>query len=495
MTNVIEYLELNASRLPQKTAVAMRDEKITFSELVKCSRRLANAIPKSECTSPVIVLANRKASVAILILAVIYSGNFYVPIDPGMPLEKIQAIIDDCTPSAILGDDESSCLIESLNFNGEFLTLNDAKESLCDIPDVGGDDPLYMVYTSGSTGIPKGVLKSHKSVISYIDTFFETFNFNENDIIGNQTPFFFDASAKDFYLMLKTGATLEIIPTELFAMPPMLIEYLNNKRISFISWVPTALSIVSQLRTFSYILPTSLKQIFFVGEAMPMKHLNNWRSSLPDLQYVNLYGFSEIAGVCCYYEVKRDFNNDDSLPIGKPLKNCRIHLVDCDTLVNKPNCIGEIFVESDSLALNYYNDDEKTKKSFIYKDFGEGLVRCYKSGDLAYYDDNMDLIFVSRFDYQIKHMGHRIELGEIETVVGAIPEIQRCCCLYDSLKSKIVLFCELSEKNSTLSSQQILSKLRPKLSSYMLPNRVVVLENIPINSNGKIDRQKLKSML
>lgn len=371
MATVIDYLELTASRFPQKTAVAMRDEKITFSDLVKYSRRLANAIHKSECISPVIVFADRKANVAILFLAVIYSGNFYVPVDPGMPVEKIQSIIDDCNPSAILGDEESYHLMESLNFNGEFITLNDSKETLCEIPSVGNDDPLYMVYTSGSTGVPKGVLKSHKSVISYIDTFFETFDFNEDDIIGNQTPFFFDASAKDFYLMLKTGATLEIIPTELFAMPPMLIEYLNDKKISFISWVPTALSIVSKLKTFSYILPTTLKQVFFVGEAMPMKHLNNWRSALPDLQYVNLYGFSEIAGVCCYYEIKREFNNDESLPIGKPLKNCKIHLVDGDTVVNEPDRTGEIFVESDSLAINYYNDDEKTKKALFIKILGK----------------------------------------------------------------------------------------------------------------------------
>lgn len=495
MNNVLEYLELTAKQFPQKTAVAMRDEKITFSELLKHSRRLASVIPKSENISPVIVFADRKADVAILFLAVIYSGNFYVPIDPDMPLEKIQSIIDDCNPSVILGDEESGRLINTLSFDGEFLTLNDAADCLCENPMTGNDDPLYMVYTSGSTGKPKGVLKSHKAVISYIEAFYETFNFKEENIIGNQTPFFFDASAKDFYLMLKTGATLEIIPTELFAMPPMLIEYLNDKKISFISWVPTALSIVSQLRTFNYILPKTLKQIFFVGEAMPMKHLNNWRSFLPDLQYVNLYGFSEIAGVCCYYEINREFNNDESLPIGRPLKNCKIYLVDNNAVVDEPNHIGEMFVESDSLALSYYNDIEKTADSFIYKDFGAGLVRCYKSGDLAYYDDNMDLIFVSRFDYQIKHMGHRIELGEIETVAGSLSEIQRCCCLYDSVKSKIILFCELSDNSSSCSGQQIQSLLRPKLSSFMLPNRVVILDKLPLNSNGKIDRQKLKNLI
>lgn len=492
MQNVLEYLDSAVQQFPNKVAIAMKEENYTFSQLKNLSRRLAAQIPCNIRKSPIIVFANRQANVAILFLATLYSGNFYVPVDPDMPYEKIQAIIDDARPRVILGDDETRNLLSMIDFEGLFLTMQSITDKLCEYPQTEKDAPLYMVYTSGSTGKPKGVLKSHGAVISYMEAYCDTFGFANDDIIGNQTPFFFDASAKDFYLMLKTGATIEIIPTELFSMPPMLVEYLNEKKITFISWVPTALSIVAQLRTFTYVLPTTLRKVFFVGEVMPMKHLNKWRQALPQLEYVNLYGSSEIAGISCYYVVQGQFEDSDVLPMGHPLSNCKIYLIDDDKIVTESNHIGEIFVVSDALALEYYHDIEKTSECFLQKDFGEGIVRCFKTGDLAQYDDDGNLVFASRVDYQIKHMGHRIELGEIEAVANSLPEIQRCCCLYDNKKSKIVLLCEITRECESITGQQIQSLLRPKLSSYMLPSRVIKMDELPLNANGKIDRQALK---
>jgi non-ribosomal peptide synthetase component F len=351
-----------------------------------------------------------------------------------------------------------------------------------------------MVYTSGSTGKPKGVLKSHKAVITYIESFCRTFDFSPNEVIGNQTPFFFDASAKDIYLMLKLGCRMEILPPQLFSLPPELIDYLNDKKVTFASWVPTVISLVAQLNPFSMVKPETLKKVFFVGEVMPMKHLNKWRKELPDIQYVNLYGSSEIAGICCYYEVKTQFEDSAVLPMGKPLDSCKIYLLDQVKVITEPNHIGELYLVSDALALEYYHDPEKTKQSFIYRDFGEGMVRCFKTGDLAQYDELGNLVFASRIDSQIKHMGHRIELGEIEAVANALPELNRCCCLYNAAKKKITLFCELAS-GVTMKGQEIRSILRNKLSDYMVPGKVVVMESLPLNQNGKIDRQKIKTLL
>ena len=494
MHNVLQYLEITAQAYPQKTAVACREESYTFEALIDTARRLAPVISDGRINQPVGVFCDRSVDPVVLFLAVLYSGSYYVPMDPDMPVEKLQAVIDDAGLAVILGNDATAPLLSRLDYHGRFFTLADAGEAPCAFPSAGGSDPLYMVYTSGSTGKPKGVLKSHSAFIDFIDAYRATFEIGPEEIIGNQTPLFFDAAAKDFYLMLAAGTTMEIIPTELFAMPPMLIEYLNDRKISFLSWVPTALSIVAQLRTFSYILPETLKQVFFVGEVMPMKHLNYWRRFLPELRCVNLYGSSEIAGVCSWYEVTGAYDDADTLPMGKPLRNCRLYLLDGDTIVTQPEQIGELYIVSDALALEYYHDPEKTAACFLTKDFGQGPVRCYKTGDLAKYDARGNLVFASRTDFQIKHMGHRIELGEIETVSGALEEIERCCCLYDQRKKRIVLFCQCSE-GSALTGREIQSLLRSRLSSYMLPSAVRVLDALPLNANGKIDRQKLKESL
>ena len=497
MRNILEYLERAAEKHPDKRAVAYGEEVYTYRELMSAARKVGTLLKAEGTTNQSVgVIARRDAATLVFFLGVLYSGNFYVPIDPELAPAKLEAIIEDAGFGVILERDREDSPVEKVAFAGKHLTLADAEGCTAEvsIPTAGGSDPAYMVYTSGSTGKPKGVLKSHGAVISYIEAYADTFDFSEDEIIGNQTPFFFDASAKDIYLLLKLGCTMEILPTSLFSLPPELMDYLNAKKVTFVSWVPTALSLVAQLNPFSLVKPETVKRVFFVGEVMPMKHLNTWRRDLPDIQYVNLYGSSEIAGICCYYEVQGEFRNDQTLPMGKALKNCKIYLLDKDEIVREPGRVGEMYLVSDALALEYYHDAEKTAASFQTRDFGEGPVRCFKTGDLAQYDEAGNLIFAARTDFQIKHMGHRIELGEIESVAGALPEIQRCCCLYNAPKRKITLFCQLSE-GVELTGAQIRVILREKLSSYMVPGKVHILESLPINQNGKIDRQKLKEML
>ena len=495
MQNVLDLLQEAVERYPQKAAIVDRDRIVTFAELDLQARKIGAAIRKHDLVNaPVGVIASRDADTLIFFFGVLFSGNFYVPVDPGMPAEKKRLVFADAGFHVVVGKRENQSLLDPLSFEGTYLTAEDVSDEVADIPAVGGNDPAYMVYTSGSTGVPKGVLKSHKALLSFVQAYAKTFNFTEDEIIGNQTPFYFDASAKDIYMMLQLGCTLDILPSSLFTLPPELIDYLNTHRVSFISWVPTALSLVSQLNPFSYIKPTTLKKVFFVGEVMPMKHLNKWRQALPDIQYVNLYGQSELAGICCYYEVTGTFLDTDTLPMGKPLCNCDMYLLNGDQIITAPGQIGELYICSDAIALEYFHDPEKTKTCFTHRDFGNGLVRCFKTGDLAQYDEHGNLVFASRTDLQIKHMGHRIELGEIETIAGALEQIHRCCCVYDSDKRKIILFCQLAQ-GVQMSSIDIKRALKDKLSDYMLPGKVTVMDQLPLNANGKIDRQKLKTMI
>ncbi len=488
MNSIWEVFLDTVAKYPNKIAISDQDSKYTYKELFKKVKSINSILVKYKTKNPIVVFAGRNIDTVAQILAVVGSGNFYVPLDPSQPKEKLELIINDAKPVAILGKEEDRKILEVLNCEVDFYTSSYKSVDEAEFNPLGGDEPLYMVYTSGSTGKPKGVLKSHTGMLSFLKAFSSTFPFEENTIIGNQTPLFFDASAKDLYLSIYNGVTLEIIPSEKFVLPVVLINYLNEKKINWICWVPSALCLISQLNAFIEVKPQYLKNIFFVGEVFPIKQLKKWIENMPNVKFVNLYGSSEIAGVCCYYEVKKSLENVDVLPMGKAMPNCNITLRSENEIIKDSGIIGEVFIESPALALGYYHDKEKTAAVF----FKENSKRVFKTGDLARYDDEGNLCFVSRKDFQIKHMGRRIELGEIEAACDKIREINRCCCIYDEKRKIITLFCEL---NSNIEPQEIKSLLKDKLVDYMIPGRIKIYEKLPLNANGKIDRQALKEVL
>lgn len=481
-SRILYKLEKNAIQHSDKVAVAFDKTKYSFSQLLEESRRLSSAIDSKIIKQPIIVFANRDAETVLFFLAVIISGNFYVPIDPDMPVEKLRTIVDEIQPIYCFGNEKNADLVGELGFKNRFLTINSHGEYRQEI-EITEDFPLYMIYTSGSTGKPKGVLKNHSSMISFMETFVRTFGIID-DVIGNQTPFFFDASAKDIYLMIESCSTLEIIPSALFIMPPRLIAYLNEKKITFISWVPTALSHIAQMNAFKYVVPEFLKSVFFVGEVMPVRALNYWIGFLPDVQFTNLYGQSEIAGIACYYIVDGIHDEDSLLPIGKPLSNCRVFLFENSKIISDVNTVGEIMISSEALSIGYYHDVDNPSFEII-----DGK-RVFHTGDYAYYDTENNLVFTARRDSQIKHFGRRIELGEIEAAAGSMEGVARCCCLFDDNNGKIVLFCQ-----TQATSEHIKEYLSNKLSKYMIPEKVVVMDELPINPNGKINRQLLRGFI
>lgn len=495
MRGILEDLERSAERFPDKTAVACGDEHYSFSELKDAAQRLGAAIAaRGLRAEPVGVFVRRSAETAALFLAAVYGGCYYLPLDPAMPPRRLRAAIENSGARLLLGAEEDRAAAERLGFADAFLTRADAADEPTEAPEAADDTPLYLVYTSGSTGTPKGVLKSHGAVRSFIDAYVETFSFGPDEIIGNQTPLFFDASAKDLYLMLRTGATLEIIPSAMFMLPTALIDYLNRKRVSFICWVPTALAMVVQMNAFRKVLPTTLRRVFFVGEVFPIKQLRQWAETLPALDYVNLYGSSELAGICCWYRVGPGAK-EEVLPMGRPLSNSLVFLRDGEETVTEPGRTGEVCIASPALALGYYRDEARTEASFREETLPDGrTARVFHSGDLARYDGQGDLVFVSRRDFQIKYKGERIELGEIEAAADALEDVQRCCCLYSPEKKQLTLFCEL-RPGSAADGRAIRAALREDLPDYMLPQRVLLLERMPFNANGKIDRTLLQSQL
>ena len=236
MKGIIDYLERTADKYPDKTAVSSADKTYSFSEVRSVSRRIGAEIGKY-CAGgePVAVIVDRSADTVCAFLGAVYNGCYYIPVDPSMPADKINAVLTDSGARVAIGAANDSELLVKAGFTGTFIDCGSLGTEEADAPEISDDLPLYMVYTSGSTGKPKGVLKSHRAVKSFIEAYADTFDLSENEVIGNQTPLFFDASAKDLYQMLYTGATLEIIPSEYFMLPTALIDYLNSKRITYIS--------------------------------------------------------------------------------------------------------------------------------------------------------------------------------------------------------------------------------------------------------------------
>ena len=500
--SVLPWLDETAKRLPNKLALQDISGNITYQEYRSKSLAIAYKIVelnKGEMKKPVVVYLEKGKEVLVSFMGVAYSGCFYSPIDTEMPPSRVNKILEVLKPEIVITTNKLKTNFEKFNFYGSYIIY---EETICSEEDetavkpytekIVDTDLLYVLFTSGSTGVPKGVSICHRSVIDYIDWVTETFNITQKDTFGNQAPFYFDNSILDIYSCMKMGATLNIIPKKLFFQPVPLLEYIKYNKINTIFWVPSALIVVSKLKAFRNVdLSDTLKRVLFCGEVMPNKQLNIWRKFLPNVTYANLYGPTEITDACTYYIVDREFSDDEPLPIGIPMSNTDILVLNDEDKLVTDDEVGELCVRGTSLAMGYYNNPEKTRSAFVQNPLNKAVPEIiYRTGDLVRYNEYREIIYISRKDFQIKHLGHRIELGEIETAISSLEEVTLNCCLYDEKNQRIVLFVDAQVDRAYIKER--IEKLVPE---YMIPGKVIYLENMPINANGKIDRIKLKELM
>ncbi len=479
--NILEYLERSAEAYPQKTAYADEDKSLTFGELLEAAERTGSSIlsmtGNEEGNRPVMVYMKKSPDCIAAFMGVLESWNFYVPADTEMPAQRVRLIIDNLDPCLIICDQDTEETIKKIAGDAAKTELFEKlesgginKEALAKIrAGVIDTDPAYAIYTSGSTGIPKGVLVSHRSLIDYAEHFSEASGFKSDDIAGNQVPFHFDASLIDIYCTLRNGSTMVIIPLQLFSMPVRLLEFMEKWKVTIIRWVPSALNMVSAFKALKLVRPDSLREIIFGAEAMPTKCFNYWKSYYPEAVFIQIYGPTEITGVCTYYVVDREFEDSEIIPIGKHLKNSGVFLLDeKDRLIRESDTgvIGEICVKGSGLANGYINMPDVTAKVFIQNPLNDKYPeRIYRTGDLASYNDRGELVFASRRDYQIKHMGHRIELGEIEAAAAGMDGMGSAICVFDDAKNKIIM----AYVSDTLDDVSIIEYLKERLPRYMIP--------------------------
>ncbi|NMA37453.1 MAG: amino acid adenylation domain-containing protein [Papillibacter sp.] len=495
--NLLEYLEGSAALYPDKTAFTDEDTALSFSQLLDRVKRtgtyLASLVP--HVNRPVAVMVDRNVGSLAAFMGVLYSGNFYVPLDNQMPVNRITSILKQLEPVALLFFEKDRRLIGQLELNcpavcyDETLVnpINEAvlaqrRGRVLDI------DPAYVIFTSGSTGEPKGIVISHRSVIDFIEWMAEACGFNHNDVMGNQAPFYFDLSVKDIYLTLKLGATTHILSKKLFMFPMLLMQYIEEKKVTALVWATSAFNLIANSGVLSKIAPSALKKVVLGGEALHAKQLNIWRAALPQVCYINLYGPTEVTVDCTYYIIDRPYSDGEVIPIGKACENKEVMLLDEDLKPVQPGEPGEICVRGIGLAKGYYGDFEKTARAFVQNPFNNKYSDLiYRTGDLGKYNPDGLIVFLSRKDGQIKHMGYRIELGEVEAAVLGLKEVKNTACFFDEANDRIVCAYE-----GEISSADIISGLRKSLPKYMFPNIFMKLESLPYNANGKIDRVRLK---
>lgn len=329
MINVLEYLERTTQLYPDKTAVSDGVVSYSFSELSERSRRAGTFLADiCKARTPVPFMLEKGSETLAAFFGAVYAGCFYVLINPELPAARIEQIINVLGVDFVVTDEEHKDDAGSIEgVSRVYLTdslfareadddkLSGIREGALDV------DPLYANFTSGSTGVPKGVVVSHRSVIDFIGIFTRCFGITSSDVIGNQAPFDFDVSVKDIYSSLLTGAELVIVPKKLFSQPAALLDFICDNRVTVMIWAVSALCLISTFHGLDYKVPLTVKKILFSGEMMPLKHLKIWMEHLPDTMFVNLYGPTEITCNCTYHIVDPSEDLTDGIPAGRPFPN------------------------------------------------------------------------------------------------------------------------------------------------------------------------------
>lgn len=496
MNHILDYLEATARRMGKKPLVTDEYGSCSWLTIQSHAMSIGSFLYQRDVQQkPVPVLMDKTIYAIAAFMGAAYAGGFYVPMNPDLPKSRLEQILKVLQQNFVITDKQHLKLAASLVGKENVLLVEDLAleplnlNALYDIRKAAVDtDPLYAIFTSGSTGTPKGVLVSHRSVLDFIDHFTAIFEITEKDTIANQAPFDFDVSVKDIYSAMKTGARLVIVPRRLFSRPAELLDFVTEHQATTLIWAVSALCLVSTFHGLDYKVPTSVRKVLFSGEVMPQKHLNQWMSHLPEAEFVNLYGPTEITCNCTYHIIdrKRDYSN--GIPIGQAFPNERVFLLDeNDGQVTETGKEGEICVAGSALSLGYYNAPEQTAERFMQNPLVmTHFERIYRTGDLAHYNDNNELVFSGRKDFQIKYMGHRIELEEIERAIAAVPGVERVCCLFNEEKQRLCGYYV-----GSIDKKALHGELGKTLPVFMIPTTLCQMAEMPMTKNGKIDRKAL----
>ena len=497
LRNVAEYLERSAARVPDKTAFSDAAGAVSYRQMLHDAQALGTVLAGLPgCrNAPVAVMIGRTAASVTAMQGVLQSGCYYVPIDEQMPEARMRSILGQVHARAIVHTAANEPQARALADCAPLVSLEEASQHTPDeallrarreeILDI---DPVYVLFTSGSTGTPKGIVIPHRAILDFTAWMTEFCGYTEDEVFGNQAPFYFDLSGKDVYQTLSLGASCRIFEKKYFTFPMLLLKAMEETGVTAINWATSAFHLVASSGALEKYAPTTLKKAALGGEALQARYVNAWKAAVPGLSVVNMYGPTETTVDCTAMHLTRDYRDDEAIPIGAACRNMQILLLGEDGQPVEPGQPGEICVRGTGVASGYFGDPEKSDAVFIQNPCNPYFRDIlYKTGDLAVQREDGLLYFLSRRDGQIKHMGYRIELGEIEVALHSVPGIRAAACLFDQTRDRILCIYAGSPDSAELA--KAMRKLVPK---YMLPNIYEKLNALPYNANGKIDRVQLK---
>ena len=488
MTHLLDYIELTARRFPDKTAFSDVNESVTFARLRELGQRVGTYIAaRAKKTGlPVAVLTTHSVADVAAFMGALYAGCFYVPLDGSAPETHTNARLDAIDPVLVIDAKTLAELPVADSSVIDHAALDAIRRKILSA------DPAYAIFTSGSTGTPKAAVVSHGSVINLTEWMCTEFNFTERTVFAGQAPFYFDSSVQELYSTLKCGGRTHLFPKHYFISPLKVLELVDEIGANVMPWAAAAVKLIANSKAFEKYVPGGVTDVIFGGENMPAKILNIWRRAMPDARFTNVYGPAETTVDCSYYTVTRDLADEESVPIGYPVRDTELLLLDEDKNpvpnngLNEP---GELYVRGAGVGLGYYNNPGRTADSFIQNPNSLCRDIIYRTGDIAKVNEHGELVFLARADNQVKHMGSRVELGEVEAAAAAIDGVRLVCCSYDKENAKILMFYE-----GTVDEKALTAGLSTRLPRYMCPNVVIKVDEMPAIPSGKIDRLKVRKV-
>lgn len=501
-THLLDYFVETVDKRSDAIAVKHNDQEISFGELKLKAEKMATHLLSQigeVMNTPIAVFLPKEINTVITDLGIMYSSNPFMNLDVKTPKERIMNIFDLVKPAAVVTSKKFSkvladvevpvVMVDEMDWDAiavDHASLVERRSQLIDT------DPFCLINTSGSTGTPKGVVLNHRSFFDFMAVSNERFGFDGSEVLGSLSPVVFDIYDFELCMLMVNGSQLVLLDAMLAAFPARLLEKLADSHVSFIFWVPSIMVNIANMELLDKIALPDLRLVWFAGEVFPTKQFLVWYDKLPNTTFANLYGPIEITLDCTYYVVDKRPVESEPLPIGIPYHNTDILLLNDENKKCAVGEEGELCVRGTSLAMGYYNNPEKTAAAFTQNPLNNSYPELiYRTGDMAYMREDGNIMFKGRKDSLIKHMGYRIELGEIEHVIeNDLKLVKYCCAVYQYAKKEIVLYYESENEMTDKDFRTAISKVFP---AYMIPSVFVKMDELPRNTNGKIDRLLLKN--